>query len=61
MCSFRDVARTDEVVTWHGTCAGPEQAGDKSTVVAQTRGDRLYIRLNGASNGPYRRCKLTGY
>ena len=55
-CSFRDVSRSGEVVTWHGACGGPEQPKDRSTVVAERRGKLLYIRLNGAQNGPYLRC-----
>lgn len=56
ICSFRDVARSGEVVTWRGICGGPEQPKDPSTVVAERRGKLLYIRLNGAQNGPYLRC-----
>lgn len=55
-CSFRDVSRSGEVVTWHGNCGGPEQPTRHSTVIAERRGDLLYIRLNGAQNGPYLRC-----
>ncbi len=56
-CSFRDVARSGEVVTWHGGCGMPEQPQDRhSTVVGELRGKLLYIRLNGAQNGPYLRC-----
>ena len=55
-CSFRDVSRSGEVVTWHGSCGGPEQLKDRSTVIAERRGKLLYIRLNGAQNGPYLRC-----
>ncbi len=56
MCSFRDVARSGEVVTWHGGCGMPEQPRDRSTVVAERRGRLLYVRINGAQNGPYLRC-----
>ena len=56
ICSFRDVSRSGEVVTWHGGCGGPEQPKDRSTVIAELRGKLLYIRLNGARNGPYLRC-----
>ena len=56
ICSFRDVSRSGEVVTWHGSCGGPEQLHERSTVVAERRGKLLYIRLNGAQNGPYLRC-----
>ncbi len=56
-CSFRDVSRSGEVVTWHGGCGMPEQPKDRSTVVAELRGKLLYIRLNGGQNGPYLRCR----
>ena len=56
MCSFRDVSRSGEVVTWHGGCGGPEQPKDRSTVVAERRGRLLYVRINGAQNGPYLPC-----
>ena len=56
-CSFRDVSRSGEIVTWHGSCGMPEQPKDNhSTVVAELRGKLLYVRLNGGQNGPYLRC-----
>lgn len=55
-CTFHDVSRSGEVVTWHGGCGGPEQPTRRSTVIAERRGALLYVRLNGAQNGPYLRC-----
>ena len=56
-CSFQDVSRSGEVVTWHGGCGMPEQPKDRSTVVAERRGKFLHIWLNGAHDGPYQRCR----
>lgn len=55
-CDFEDVARLDDVVTWHGTCGFPENAR-RATVVARLRGETLTVVIDGGADGPYRRCK----
>lgn len=55
-CTFGDVGRSGDVVTWHGRCSDGE-ASKPTTVVATLRNSRLSFTMNGAPNGPYRRCR----
>lgn len=54
-CSFRDVARRVDVVTWHGQCGQPEPARP-ATVLAKLAGENLHMTINGNDAGAYRRC-----
>ena len=55
-CEFRDVARTNDRVTWHGSCSDGASR-TPTTVVAALRNGSLTIAMNGVSSGPYRRCR----
>ena len=58
VCTFRDVARAGDIVTWHGGCSeGTTRA--PTTVVAALRNGRLTVTTNGRVNGPLRRCRPT--
>jgi hypothetical protein len=55
-CQFRDVSRSGNVVTWHGTCANlGEDKATKATVVASLSDNLLTVKLNGRLLNVYRR------
>lgn len=54
-CTFDDVDRSGDVVTWHGRCGEPEPA-QPATVVAKLQGEVLRMSIAGADRGAYRRC-----
>ena len=56
-CGFGDVARSGYVVTWHGYCETRFRPDQPATVIAEQRGELLYVRINGVQNGPYLRCR----
>lgn len=55
-CDFTSVKRSGDVVTWTGKCGFPTPP-EKATVVASLGGAALRLRINGADNGAYRRCR----
>ena len=58
VCTFRDVARSGDVVTWHGRCSDGTTR-TPTTVVAALRDGNLTVSMNNYRNGPYRRCRPT--
>ncbi len=60
VCRFADVARSRDVVTWHSACSDETARTPTTVVAALLRNGSLTIDLNGARNGPYRRCRPAG-
>ena len=54
-CTFFDVARSGDAVTWHGRCSDGG-AGHPATVTAALSGGSLRVVIDARENGPYRRC-----
>lgn len=58
-CTFTDVTRVDDVVTWRGTCFAQGEAPRKETVVATLAAGTLtlHFRGSGAEIPALRRCR----
>ena len=56
-CSFDTVARSGDTVRWTGKCNFSENGYEKTAVMAQLRGQKLYYQINRLGwNGPFDRC-----
>ncbi|MDX7951255.1 hypothetical protein P7D22_08700 [Lichenihabitans sp. Uapishka_5] len=55
-CTFTDVARRGDVVTWHGSCSDGS-ARTPTTVMARLHYGGLTVLMNGTPSGTFRRCK----
>lgn len=55
-CTFGDVSRLGDEVTWHGRCSTGGSSAP-TTVVATLRRGSLTVTMNGVRSGPYERCE----